>query len=131
MCDYVLSVLACTFKTNRSTLCIDIGAGTGLTSITLTKILQEQYTFNHNIKVVATDYTDSILCNLESNLRMNACSSNCNTGTMMEDLLLSEVKILDLFDTEDHRYGISGIDRFNWDICAYVASAEEFYILAR
>ena len=49
--------------------CLELGAGTGLVSITVTKMMHKS--MNTKVEVVATDYYPSVLTNLERNIRSN------------------------------------------------------------
>ena len=54
--------------------CLELGAGTGLVSITVTKMMmmmQKSMKKNSKLEVVATDYYPSVLTNLEGNIHSN------------------------------------------------------------
>jgi predicted nicotinamide N-methyase len=51
--------------------CLELGAGTGLVSITVTKMIQKSMKKNTKLEVVATDYYPSVLTNLERNVYLN------------------------------------------------------------
>ena len=51
--------------------CLELGAGTGLVSIAVTKMMHKSMKKNTNFQVVATDYYPSVLTNLERNVHSN------------------------------------------------------------
>ncbi|KAG1764741.1 putative methyltransferase-domain-containing protein [Suillus occidentalis] len=59
---------------------LELGAGTGLVSIVVTKLLETLPSFNHRqVSVVATDFHPSVLANLRSNVNANVPSTHNQT----------------------------------------------------
>ena len=60
--------------------CLELGAGTGLVSITITKMMQKSIeTSTTELEVVATDYYPSVLANLERNVNSNFPSESSSS----------------------------------------------------
>ena len=60
--------------------CLELGAGTGLVSLTVAKMMQESMNKSTNLEVVATDYYPSVLANLERNVSSNFPESSSSAS---------------------------------------------------
>ncbi|KAF8060719.1 putative methyltransferase-domain-containing protein [Lyophyllum atratum] len=56
---------------NREMRILELGAGTGLVSLAVGKLLQDTATPSHGATIIATDYYPSVLENLATNIRSN------------------------------------------------------------
>ena len=63
--------------------CLELGAGTGLVSLTVTKMMMQKSlkTPNTRLEVVATDYYPSVLANLERNISSNFPESSSSSSS--------------------------------------------------